>query len=71
MDRDHATPTEPTPRWKVSLQRVGTRLKGHVQVAALSEAAAEKKAVEQTIEVSYPNTLPRHWRVLQTEKLAS
>jgi hypothetical protein len=47
----------------VQLHRRGGKTKGHITVQARSEKHAQRVAIEQTIEVSFPKSKPSSWVV--------
>jgi hypothetical protein len=49
--------------YRVQLHRRGGKFKGHVDVQATCEKHAERVAVKQVIEVSYPKSKPGQWVV--------
>lgn len=49
--------------YRVRLHRRGGKFNGHVDVQAFSEKHAERVAVKQVIEVSYPKSKPAQWVV--------
>ena len=49
--------------FRVHLHRRGGKFKGHIDVQATCEKHAERVAVAQTIEVSFPKSKPGHWVV--------
>lgn len=51
----------------VQLHRRGGKTTGRIEVMARCEKHAERVAVEQTIEVSYPKSKPAAWIVDKVE----
>ncbi|MFA5900550.1 MAG: hypothetical protein WC829_15730 [Hyphomicrobium sp.] len=49
--------------FRVQLHRRGGKFKGHVDVQATCEKHAERVAVAQVIEVSFPKSKPGQWVV--------
>lgn len=49
--------------YRVRLHRRGGKFNGHVDVQAFSEKHAERVAVKQVIEVSFPKSKPAQWLV--------
>jgi len=49
--------------FRVELHRRGGRYKGHIDVQATCAKHAERVAVAQTIEVSFPKSKPGQWVV--------
>ena len=55
--------------FRVYLRRRGGNTRGRVDVQATCEQHAERTAVKQTIEVSYPKSKPANWIVTSVEVL--
>lgn len=49
--------------YRVKLHRRGGRYRGHIDVQASSDTHAERVAVKQVIEVSFPKSKPAQWVV--------
>lgn len=49
--------------YRVQLHRRGGKFKGHIDVQATCAKHAERVAVAQTIEVSFPKSKPGQWVV--------
>lgn len=58
-------------RFTVRLHRRGGKTKGHIEVTANCPKHAERVAVAQTIEVSFPKSKPGQWVVDGVEEKTS
>lgn len=56
-------------RFTVRLHRRGGKTTGRVEVSASSSKHAERVAVAQVIEVSFPNSKPANWVVDGVEEV--